>query len=200
MTSQGEQAGGPARGRLEYLAAGGQILESSLDYETTLKELGQLVVPALADWYSVDLVDEQGTVTNLTVAHVDPAKVELAHELRRRLPPRPDDQTGPVQVARTGVSEWYREITDELLEQAIDDPETLRIVRDLGLRSSITVPLTARGEAFGTLTMVTAESGRLYEQADVRLAEELGKRAGLAINNARLFDAERRATRDRTTR
>ncbi|HMC37443.1 MAG TPA: GAF domain-containing protein, partial [Actinomycetota bacterium] len=187
MTSQGEQAGGPARGRLEYLAAGGQILESSLDYETTLKELGQLVVPALADWYSVDLVDEQGTVTNLTVAHVDPAKVELAHELRRRLPPRPDDQTGPVQVARTGVSEWYREITDELLEQAIDDPETLRIVRDLGLRSSITVPLTARGEAFGTLTMVTAESGRLYEQADVRLAEELGKRAGLAINNARLF-------------
>ena len=194
MTSQGEQAGGPARGRLEYLAAGGQILESSLDYETTLTELGQMVVPALADWYSVDLVDEQGTVTNLTVAHVDPAKVELAHELRRRLPPRPDDQTGPVQVARTGVSEWYREITDELLEQAIDDPETLRIVRDLGLRSSITVPLTARGEAFGTLTMVTAESGRLYEQADVRLAEELGKRAGLAINNARLFDAERRAT------
>src|SRR5438094_308703 len=100
MTSQGERAGGPARGRLEYLAAGGQILESSLDYETTLTELGQLVVPALADWYSVDLVDEQGTVTNLTVAHVDPAKVELAHELRRRLPPRPGDRGASERSAR----------------------------------------------------------------------------------------------------
>src|SRR5439155_8203634 len=179
--------------RVGYLSAAGQILESSLDYQTTLKQLGHLVVPALADWYAVDLVDEEGRVTNIAVAHVDPAKVELAHELRRRLPMRPEDQTGPVEVARTGVSEWHREISDELLEKAIEDRETLEIVRGLCLRSSMVVPLWAHGKAFGALSMFTAESDRLYEESDLQLAEELGKRAGLAIDNAGLLHAERRA-------
>jgi GAF domain-containing protein len=179
--------------RLLYAEEAGHILESSLDYETTLKELGHLVVPGLADWYAVDLVDDDGGVTNLAVAHVDPAKVELARELRERFPPRPDEPTSAVQIARSGTSQWIREIPDALLEQAASDPELLAILRDLGLRSVIAVPLVARGRAFGSMTMITAESGRLYDEADLRLAEELGRRAGLAIDNARLFTAERDA-------
>ena len=179
--------------QLRLLSEAGRVLESSLEYEQTLKELGNLIVPAFADWYAVDLVAEDGTVTNIAVAHVDPTKVELAHELRRRYPPRPDDPTGTVGVARSGRSLWYPEIPDELLTSMIEDPELLEIMRGLGLRSAMVVPLVARTRALGAMTMIMAESGRLYSQTDVDVAEQLARRAGLAIENALLFEAEHRA-------
>ena len=178
---------------LRFLLEAGSILEASLDYETTLKELGHLVVPRLADWYSVDLVDAGGRATSVAVEHVDPTKVELAREMRRRYPADPRSPTGAVAVARTGRSEWFPDITDEMIDQAVSDPELRETVRGLGLRSAVTVPLVARGQTLGALALVAAESGRRYTQADVRLIEELGKRAGIAIDNARLFAAERQA-------
>ncbi len=181
--------------RWRALAEAGHILDSSLDYESTLKELGQLIVPSLADWYGVDLVDEHGELTNIAVAHVDPTKVELARELRRRLPARLEDRAGVAEVVRTGRSRWLPEITDELLERTIADPEMRQIARSLAPRSSITVPLSARGRVLGVLTLVTAESGRHYEEADVTFAEELAKRAALAIDNARLIATEAAAAR-----
>jgi serine phosphatase RsbU (regulator of sigma subunit) len=90
-------------------------------------------------------------------------------------------------VARSGEPRVYREITDEMLVGAARDPEHLELVRRLGLRSAIIAPLTARGRGFGTITIATAESGRLFEDADVQLAEELAHRAGVAIDNARLY-------------
>jgi GAF domain-containing protein len=195
--THGEGAEGEAwereRARLRFLTSAGDILESSLDYETTLKELGQLVVPGLADWYAVDLVDENGQVTNVSVAHVDPAKVELAKRLRERHPPDPEDRSGVVEVARSARSEWVPEISDEMLEKAAEDADLLEILRELGLRSAIIVPLWARGRSLGAMTMITAESGRRYDEQDLRLAEELGKRAGIAIDNAGLFAAEHAA-------
>ncbi len=179
--------------QLRLLAEAGRVLESSLEYEQTLKELGNLIVPAFADWFAVDLVDDDGEVTNIAVAHVDPTKVELAHELRRRYPPRADDPAGTVAVARSGRSQWYPEIPDELLATMIEDPELLEIMRGLGLRSGIVVPLVARTRSLGAMTMIMAESGRLYSEADVDIAEQLARRAGLAIENAMLFEAEHRA-------
>ena len=88
--------------RLRYLAEAGSILGSSLDVDSTLAELGRAVVPALADWYAVDLVDEDGRITNIALAHVDPRKVELARSLRRRFPPSPDAPTG-VEIGRAHV-------------------------------------------------------------------------------------------------
>src|SRR5262249_30338275 len=179
--------------QMRILSEAGRVLESSLEYEQTLKELGNLIVPSFADWYAVDLVAQDGTVTNIAVAHVDPTKVELAHELRRRYPPRPDDPSGAVSVARSGRSLWYPEIPDELLTSMIEDPQLLQIMRGLVLRVASVVPLIARSRVLGTITMIMAESGRLYSQTDVDVAEQLARRAGLAIENAMLFDAEHRA-------
>jgi GAF domain-containing protein len=183
-----------AEERLAFLAKASDVLGASLDYETTLNELADLIIPRLADWYSVDLMDDPDSIRNVAVAHFDPEKLELARELQRRYPSDPHATTGLPQVVRTGRSELYTEIPESLIVEAAVDEEHLRLIRALGLRSGIVVPLTARGRTFGTLTLVTAESGRQYTEADVPLVEEIGERAALAIDNARLFEAERRAS------
>jgi signal transduction histidine kinase len=128
-----------------------------------------------------------GTTEQLAVAHVDPAKVELARELRRRYPRDPNAARGVPQVSRTGQAELLAEIPDTLLVAAAHDPEHLRIARELGLRSAMIVPLTARGRTWGAITLVAAESGRRYGRDDLAFAEELARRAALAIDNARLY-------------
>jgi signal transduction histidine kinase/PAS domain-containing protein len=178
-----------------YLARASETLSSSLDYETTLKELAQLVVPEFADWAAVDIVGDDGKVRQLAVAHVDPDKVRWAHELNRRYPPDPNARTGVYNVLRTGKPELYSEIPDEMLVAGTVDEEHLRISRELGLKSAIVVPLIARERTLGALTLVSAESGRRYRQADLDLAMELARRAALAVDNARLHKAELEARR-----
>ncbi|MCY1073983.1 ATP-binding protein [Archangium lansingense] len=172
---------------LQLLAEAGVLLGSSLDYEATLAALTRLAVPRLADWCSLDILGEDGVVRLLAVAHVDPAKVKWAHELRRRYPPDPKDPHGIHEVIRTGHSSLLADIPDELLVAGSRDAEQLRIARELGLRSALTVPLTARGRTFGALSLVTAESGRRFTPADMALAEQLAGRAALAVDNARLY-------------
>src|SRR5262245_19360111 len=179
--------------RLRYLAEAGSILGSSLDVDSTLAELGRVVVPALADWYAVDLVDEDGRITNIALAHVDPEKVELARSLRRRFPPSPDAPIGVAAVARSGRSELVADITEEMIAGSTDDLELRGLVRDLELRSAMTVPLMGRERPLGAITMATSESGRRYDDGDLQFAEELGVRAGLSIENARLLTAEQEA-------
>jgi serine phosphatase RsbU (regulator of sigma subunit)/anti-sigma regulatory factor (Ser/Thr protein kinase) len=96
-------------------------------------------------------------------------------------------------VIRTGRSELYPEVTDEMLEQSIDDPEQLRLFRELGLSSIMIVPLIARARTLGTLTLVHAESGRRYGEDDLRFAEDLARRAAVAVDNARLYTQEHHA-------
>ena len=173
--------------RADFLAEAGAILDSSLDYEETLGNVAQIAVPEVADWCAVSILDSQGVLQEVAAAHIDPAKRELAAELRDRFPPSPDDTTGTVGVARSGQLEFVPDITDEMLVAGLGDPEHLRLVRALGLRSLIIAPLTAHGRTLGTLTLVSAESGRLFDDADVQLAQELARRAGAAIENARLY-------------
>ena len=192
-----EQARGEAEaaeGRFAFLARASEVLGASLDYETTFNQLAELMVPGLADWCSVDLMDDPDSIRNVAVAHFVPPRVALARELQARYPPDPHSQVGVPQVVRTGRSELYPEIPDALLESAAVDAEHLAMIRNLGLRSAIVAPLKARGRTFGALTLVTAESGRRYMQADRVLVEEIGERAGLAIDNTRLFEAQHRAT------
>ena len=172
---------------VRFLAEAGQILASSLDYETTLVSVARLAVPWLADWCAVDMADADGTVRRLAVAHVDPAKVALAHELQARFPPDPNAKTGVPNVLRTGEPELYPEIGDEVLVAGARSPEELQIARDLGLVSAMILPLTARGQTLGTISFVTAESGRLYGDFDLAVARELAGRAALAVDNARLY-------------
>jgi serine phosphatase RsbU (regulator of sigma subunit) len=176
-----------SRQRLALLVQATQVLGASLDYEKTLSQLARLAVPNLGDWCAIHLWNGRGAIESVVVAHVDPARVEMARELQRRYPPDPSAPTGIPNVMRTGRAELYREIPDELLQRSARDGQHLDLLRGLGLRSVVIAPLMARGRTLGTLTLVAAASGRRYDEADLHLVEEIGERAGLAIDNARLF-------------
>ena len=131
-----------------------------------------------------------GLYEQVAVAHVDPEKVRWARELQDRYPPDPDSPTGAPAVIRSGRSELYPVIDSALLEAAALDEEQIQLVRDLQMHSVMVVPLTARGRTLGAMTFVWAESGRQYSTRELELAEELGRRAGLALDHARLFARE----------
>ena len=170
-----------------YLAEATAALSASLDYEATLRNVARLSVPHLADWCAVQMLEPDAGITTLAVAHTDPAKERLVGELNDRYPPDPEGRVGAPAAIRTGESQLYPEIDDPLLRAAACDEAHLRLLRDLGLRSAMTVPLIARGRPLGALTFASAESGRTFGATDLALAEELGHRAGAAIENARLY-------------
>jgi PAS domain S-box-containing protein len=179
---------------LRFLAQVSDLLASSLDYETTLGTVAQLAVPEIADWCAVDIADEQGEHRRLAVAHVDPAKVELALDVQRRFPPAAEDDS-VARVIRTGKSEWMRHIPPELIEKAPIDPQHRTILQSLGLLSYMVVPLRMHDRNLGALTFVLSESNRRFSEADLAFAEELGRRAAVAIENARLYSAAQTANR-----
>jgi PAS domain S-box-containing protein len=179
------------------MAEAGRILGSSLDYEATLSSVCKLVVPVLADWCTLDLVSDDGGLRRLQVAHRDPDKVRFAEELRRRYPPNPDEERGLMNVLRTGEPEHYPEITDEMLVEGARDAEHLEILRAMGLESAVIVPLKVSGRTIGVLSLATAESGRRYDEDELRFAMELASRAALAVDNARLFGRTGEAVRVR---
>ena len=168
-----------------YLDQATELLTSPLDPEERLSDLARLVVPNLADWCAVEILDDSGVARQVTIAHVDPSKVEFARELNRRYPSNRDATTGVPGVLRTGTPELHEEITDEMLVAGALDEEHLRLLRELGLRSAMLVPLTVRGRTFGALTLVSAESRRRYRADDLALAMELARRAAFAIDSAR---------------
>ncbi|MBA3395316.1 MAG: response regulator [Deltaproteobacteria bacterium] len=177
-----------AKRRALFLSQASAILGASLDIDDTLRNVAQAAVPGIADWCAVELVGEDGVLRQVAVAHVDPTKITLARELRERYPTPPDAPTGVPNVIRTGTSELYTEIPDAMLVQGARDPEHLRLIRELGLRSAMIVPIFDRGRAVGAISFVTAESGERYSADDLQMAEQLGERASVAIANARLYE------------
>lgn len=168
-----------------FLAEASRVLSGSLDYEGTLRAVADLAVPEVADWCGVDVV-ENDEVKRVAVAHVDPSRVELAWDFYRRYPPQPDNVID--QVIATGRSQVIPEITDEMIVAAAVDEDHLRVIRELGMRSVMIVPMTLRDRALGAITFVSAEAGRLFDAQDVALAEDLALRAAAAIDNARLYE------------
>ena len=170
-----------------FLAEAGRVLASSLEYETTLRTVARLAVPELADWCAVDLLVEDGGLRRVAVEHQDPDKLELVRELEERYPSQPNPERGLHYVIRTGQPDMMPDIPDSLLDAAARDAEHRELIRQLGLRSYIAVPLVARERTLGAITLVHAESGRRYDEGDLPLAEELARRAAVAIDNAGLF-------------
>ena len=191
-----------------FLAESSDALAASLDYRATLSNVARLAVPTLADWCAVDVLGEDGVLERLAVEHPDPAKVALAYELQERDPSDPNAPRGIHQVLRTGEPEMMSEIPPGLIEEAARDEEHREILTELGLRSYIVVPLLARGRTLGAISLIAAESGRAYGEADLEVALELARRAALAVDNAKLFQeaqaeiAERRRAQEelRTSR
>ncbi|HEX5315215.1 MAG TPA: histidine kinase dimerization/phospho-acceptor domain-containing protein, partial [Candidatus Kapabacteria bacterium] len=179
------------------LTEASELLASSLDYERTLTRVAQLAVPSIADWCAVDIVNEKGEIDRLAVAHIDPKKIQFVHELEKKYPPDPHSATGVPKVIRTGKSDFYPDIPLEMLLAAAIDDEHLRLIKELGLVSAIVVPLAARERIFGAITFVAAESKRHYTEADLIQAEDLGRLAGLAIDNAGLYRKAQDEIRER---
>jgi PAS domain S-box-containing protein len=177
--------------RQRVLAQAGQLLASSLDYQQTLRRVADLAVPWLADWCAVDM-PEGGSIRPVALAHSDPSKVAMAEELRTRRPPDPDADTGVPAVLRGGAAELFREIPEQLLEEAIDDPEELEAVRALGMRSAMVVPMRLGSQTLGAITFVSADSGRTFDDDDFAFAQDLALRAASAVQNARLYEEQAR--------
>lgn len=180
---------------LRFLSEASRVLASSLDYDTTLASVTHLAVPTISDWAAVDMLDDAGALRRLAVAHVDPKKIELAYEILRRVPLTTEGDRGLAGVLKTGTSEIVTEISDAMLVEAITDPELLAIFRSLGLKSSMIVPLRAHNRTVGAITLVSAESNRRFGPDDLRLAEDLARRASAAIENALLYRAASEASR-----
>jgi serine phosphatase RsbU (regulator of sigma subunit) len=171
--------------KIQFLADSSVELSRSLDYESTLRTVARLAVPWFADWCAIAL-DQDGELRTLAVAHVDPEKVALAEEVQRRYPPDPHAGTGSYAVLRSGQSELTSDITDEMIDAAITDPEQRRMMRELNLRSAIAVPLKIQDRVFGVATWVAGDQGRRFDADDLAFAENFALRAAQAIDTARL--------------
>lgn len=184
-----------ARRRLGIVAEASRILATSLDYETTLANVVRLIVPAVADWCLVDVLGDDGTLRQVALAHVAPAREELARELRRRYPPSPDTQPPhPLfQVIRSGGAILQETITDDDLRARAHDAGHLALLRALDIRAHMIVPVALRGRVFGVMSFVSGPSGRRFTADDLSLAEEIARRAARAIDTAHLYAAEQQA-------
>ncbi len=176
-----------ARRRLALLAAAGPTLSASLDYEETLEGITRLVVPELADWCLLDIVEEDGRVNQLAFVHADPQKENLLRKLleHRRFGER--DLGGVAEVLRTGRSLLLADVSDPILQDRAMSAEQLEVLRELEPRSAMSVPLLARGRILGAITLVSSGPEPRYDEEDLLLAENLAYRCALAVDNARLY-------------
>jgi signal transduction histidine kinase/putative methionine-R-sulfoxide reductase with GAF domain len=181
--------------RLEFLGEASELLGSTLEYEIAMQRLSALSVPYLGDWCIVDMLGSDGRVERVAVGHSDPKLRERAYEFQERFPPNPKSPHGPARVIGSGHSELIREVTDDHLRAAsLGDQKLLDALRAIGMTSLMCVPLIARGRVLGAMTLLSDQPERLYGDDDLATAEEVARRAAIAVDNALLFDeVERRA-------
>ncbi|HEY8305566.1 MAG TPA: GAF domain-containing SpoIIE family protein phosphatase [Lapillicoccus sp.] len=176
--------------RIEFLSSASEQLARSLDHHATMQTVAELAVSSVADWCAVQLL-EDGRLHTLVVAHSDPELAAAAHQLMTRVPTNPNAEVGSYAVARTGRSQLYSPVTVELIQRVSQDPELIALAEQLALQSVIVVPLVARGRTTGTMSL--ASGSRQYTAEDIVFAEDLARRAALAIDNADLFSQTQRA-------
>lgn len=185
-----------ARRSESFLLAAGAVLAESLQFEQVVERLARLCVPDLADWCSIDEVGEDGRVRLLAMAHADPAREAWGRALRLRHPPV-EGHSLAWRAISTRRTIFFPEVGPEHLADVAGDPEHLEVLRQRGIRSWIVVPLVARGNVYGALSLSMAESGRTFVPEDVRTAEDLASRAAQALDNAALFRRQQRTVRHR---
>jgi signal transduction histidine kinase len=186
-----------AERRAAFIAEAGALLSESLGYEETLDRLGRLCVRSLADWCVIDFV-ENGEIRRVAGAHADAEKEPVLRELQHRYPPRWSSSHPAATVLRTGKPFVLPESTNEALRPLCDDDEHMQLIRKLGIETLVALPLVARGQTLGALSLVSAAPGRRFERADLELAGEVAHRAATAIDNARLYRESQEAVRARS--
>lgn len=173
-----------------FLDDASRVLQESLDPHETLQSVADLAVPRIADRCTVHLLNGHMTrIESTPGAGSEPVDEELSNRYPMWI------SVGPEQVARTGASELYPEVTDSLLERAAENADHLRLLRASGICSAMIVPMKARGRILGTISLMSVESGRHFKVEDLPLAEELARRAALAVENAQLYRKAEDASR-----
>ena len=185
------------RRRAAFVAEASQELASSLDYEVTLAKVARLTVAVLGDWCTVQIVQDDGTIRRVAVAHADPSKEELVRSLLGRHEPEPDSDHPVPRVLRTGQPEVRNDVPAAFVAAAVPDPEHREVTSALRVGAYICVPLAARGRIIGAISVISADPNRRYTPADLSLAEALAARAALAVDNARLHREVQEAVRTR---
>ena len=173
--------------RARFLADAAAALAGSLDYEITLQQVADLAIPAFADGCIVELADADGHLVPVAMAHRDRDKVGLMRELREEYPAEQRATRGVGHVFRTGDSELYAELDPEALHEGAAEDRQLELLETLDVRSLMIVPMSTGGRRLGTIAFALSESARRYDRADLSVAEELARRAAVAIDNARLY-------------
>jgi PAS domain S-box-containing protein len=197
---EAELARSRSEGRLHFLAEAGRVLASSLDPEVTLREVARLAVPRIADWCAIYLLKD-GKPKLVEVAHKNPEKVDAARRLREHYPTDPASPHSVNAVMRTGQPLLIPEITEEMIQGAVRDDAHLALIDELRLGSALAVPLVARGVTVGAISLITESGGRRFDEDDLEFAQELATRAGLAVENARLYaEAAQSADEERALR
>ncbi|MGE5616574.1 MAG: PAS domain-containing protein, partial [Bacillota bacterium] len=182
-----------SEGTSRFLAEASAELSGLTEVETTLQRIAQLAVPYFADWCTITLRDRHGDIRRIAVHHTDPAKLVEGEETVKLFPLATDQ--GPIRVMETGTPVWIPRIDDEVLQKAELSPSQVAAVRKLKLVSYVCVPMRARDRIIGTLSFATAESAHSYTESDLRAAEDLARRAAIAMENARLIQALKEADR-----
>lgn len=187
-----------AENNLNYLTQASTQFSASFDYRETLRSIAAMVVPHLADWCTIDLLDEDGQLEQVAVVHKDPKKVAWAKALRKKQGPMSmDAPTGAPKVIRTGEPDFFPVITDEMLVAAAKDKQELELLRGLGFSSAITVPMRIDGKGIGALTLIATESRIHYKPIDLEVAIGLANRAALAVYNANLYQRAQKELKER---
>ena len=180
--------------RLRFLAEASTLLASSLDYETTVANIAELAVPALASSCVIDLVGENDQLERVATVFDSVELSQLVGENRRRNPITTETRHPARAVLATGMSIFYPEITPELLPLVVDDrPDSLALARRLNPTSCVFVALRARGRTLGVMSLSTAGTRRRFDERDRALIEDLAQRVAMAVDNARLHEGERRS-------
>jgi PAS domain S-box-containing protein len=170
-----------------FMAEASRALASSMDYGETLQRVARLAVPQIADWCAVDLLNGRGQIERVAVYHADPRKLELAARIDRAHRPALDEPEGVPEVIRTGEARIFNDIQPEALAAYAHDSEHLELLSAIGATAVIIVPMIGATGALGAITLVSSESMRRLTAADLGVAERLGRRAGTAVENARLY-------------
>ncbi len=178
-----------------FLADASATLAALVDEASTLQQVARLAVPHFADWCVVDMAGADGAPSRLAVAHADPGKVALAEEMQKRYPPHSHSSNHVSGILKSGTPKLVSEVTDEMLATGTRDEEHFRLLRELGLRSYMGVPLPGRDGSIGVISFIASESGRRYGPDDLRLAQDLACRAAVAVENARLYEQSKEADR-----
>ncbi|MBD3885685.1 PAS domain S-box protein [Phormidium tenue FACHB-886] len=182
--------------REQFLSEASAVLAGTLDYKTTLFNIARMAVPFLADFCFFDILNTPHRIERVAWHHGDPTKRNWFERLQRYTPPQVRENHPVASVLMTGNANLVSHVTEEWMQASSLDADYLQFIQASQVRSLITVPLIAHGRTLGALTVcLTTDSNRHYTQTDLMLAEELGRRAALALDNAQLYQQAQEANR-----